>query len=217
MNQVLCGSADNLLVPSHLPLVGSISDAASWSARASRRESARREVVLPCQAVREHDFVLIADRTLDVSTEGILLPLRTRVLTGESLIVSFPIPGAWIDAEATVARVVHGRRPGDDGLAVGVVFDRLAPASRAALAAFLHDRRQPLPRRGPLARLRRGEPAPRLADEDSMRRHLAPNAAHVAARRPERVGIDGLGVLRAVLDAWQSLALEAEPAADVGG
>src|SRR5689334_5653386 len=89
--------------------------------RSSRRSAARREVVLPCQVVREHDFKLIADRTLDISVEGLLLPLRTRVLTGESLIVSFAIPGIWIDAEATVARVIHGRRPGDDGLALGIV------------------------------------------------------------------------------------------------
>ncbi|MBX3217929.1 MAG: hypothetical protein KF850_38340, partial [Labilithrix sp.] len=59
----------------------------SWALHDSRRGASRREVVLPCQAVREHDFKLIADRTLDISIDGLLLPLRTRVLTGESLIV----------------------------------------------------------------------------------------------------------------------------------
>lgn len=142
----------------------------------ARRSSVRREVVLPCQAVRERDFVLVADRTLDVSIDGLLLPLQRHVLTGESLILSFPIPGTWIDVEATVARVIHGRRPGDDGLSVGVVFDRLAPSSRAALAAFLHGRREPAPRRGPVTR-----------------------------------PVDGLGVLRAVVDAWQALATSGDP------
>jgi hypothetical protein len=182
--------------------------------RSSRRESSRREVVLPCQAVREHDFKLIADRTLDISTHGLLLPLRTRVLTGESLIVSFAIPGLWIDVEATVARVVHGRRPGDDGLAIGVLFDRIAPATQAALAGFLHGRRAPLPRRGPLARLRRDQEAPRLADEDVMARPLPVDIDIVELADVEDVvaddsvappEVDGLGVLRAVVDAWQSL------------
>ncbi len=182
-------------------------------ARESRRETSRREVVLPCQAVREHDFKLIADRTLDISTEGMLLPLRTRVLTGETLIVSFAIPGMWIDVEATVARVVHGRRPGDDGLAVGVLFHRIAPSARAALAAFLHGRRSPLPRRGPLARLRRGEAAPRLADEAVMHDMLfsAPPEVDVsedAIDVEEDRGVDGLGVLRAVVGAWQDLIIE---------
>jgi hypothetical protein len=177
-------------------------------------------VVLPCQAVREHDFKLIADRTLDISVDGLLLPLRTKVLTGETLIVSFAIPGMWIDAEATVARVVHGRRPGDDGLAVGVIFDRITPSARAALAGFLHGRRAPLPRRGPLARLRRGEEPPRLADQHVMRSVLLPNVDEVAdvtddddATAPaDDDTVDGLGILRAVVGAWQSLIVDNDAA-----
>lgn len=165
----------------------------------SRRNVVRRDVTIPCQAVREHDFVLIGDHTLDLSTEGMLVPLKRKVLTGESIIVSFQIPGMWIDVEAIVARIVHGRRPGDDGLAAGLLFDRLSSASRAALAGYLHDRREPLPRRGPRAALRRGAPAPKLADEAAM---LAPLAN---LSRPSNV-IDGLGILRAVASAWHALA-----------
>jgi hypothetical protein len=173
--------------------------------------------------VRLHDFKLIADRTLDVSVDGLLLPLRTRVLTGESLIVSFSIPGMWIDVEATVARVIHGRRPGDDGLAIGVIFDSMAPSARAALAGFLHGRRTPLPRRGPLARMRRGEEAPKLADETAMQSLFGMSGCEIAdvshdavlieddaersAVRSERQ-VDGLGVLRAVLGAWQNLIID---------
>jgi hypothetical protein len=149
----------------------------------ARRGSCRREIALPCQAVRERDFKLIADRTLDLSLDGLLLPLRARVLTGESLIVSFPIPGMWIDVEATVARIVHGRRPGDDGLAAGILFHALAPSARAALAGFLHGKREPLPRRRPVACVRRGAGLPQLAE----------------------AGVDGLGVLRAVVGAWVDL------------
>ncbi|MBX3262182.1 MAG: PilZ domain-containing protein [Labilithrix sp.] len=195
------------------PSFASPSLTSPWSLHDARRGASRREVVLPCQAVREHDFRLIADRTLDISVEGLLLPLRTRVLTGESLIVSFAIPGMWIDAEATVARVVHGRRPGDDGLAVGVLFDRIAPSARAALAGFLHGRRTPLPRRGPLARIRRGEDAPRLADEATMQNVLLPKIEDVTDVTDEALdvtddGVDGLGVLRAVVGAWQSLIVD---------
>ena len=181
----------------------------------SRRGSSRREVVLPCQAVRLSDFRLIADRLLDLSTDGLLLPLRRRVLTGESLIVSFSLPGIWVDLEGTVARVVHGRRPGDDGLAAGVVFDHVPPATRAALAGFLHGRRSPLPRRGPLARLRRGQDAPQLADAGVMSGELPMTELladprdvlddEVEAVNDDARVIDGLGVLRAVVGAWQSL------------
>lgn len=168
-------------------------------------------MLLPCQAVREHDFTLVADRVIDMSLDGVMLPLSKRVLTGETLLLSFALPGGvWIDTEATVARVVHGRRPGDDGLAMGVVFDHIAASSRAALAAFLHGRRAPLPRRGPLARLRRGADAPRLADESAMTRGLVfadtddvEDVVDDAEKKKDVV--DGLGVLRAVVGAWQSL------------
>lgn len=184
----------------------------------SRRASSRREVVLPCQAVREHDFKLIADRTLDISNDGLLLPLRTRVLTGESLIVSFQIPGMWIDVEGTIARVIHGRRPGDDGLAAGVIFDRISPAARAALAGFLHGRKVPLPRRGPLARLRRGEALPQLADHAVMQGMLfatpAVDVTDDAIAIEDDGDVDGLGVLRAVVGAWQQLVV-AQGAANV--
>lgn len=165
----------------------------------SRRGSTRRLVQVPCQAVRERDFKLVADRTLDVSSYGMLLPMLHPVLTGDAIIVSFPIPGTWIDAEATVTRVVHGRRPGDEGLAVGIAFDVMAPGAKAALAAFLFGQPPPLPRRGPLGRMRRGEGIPRLADEE---RREAPRPR---VSRSGEVGVDGLGVLRALVGAWRSL------------
>lgn len=112
----------------------------------AQRTTARRDIELVCQAVRERDFKLVADRILDVSIEGALLSLRVPVITGESLIVSFQIPGMWIDVEATVARVVHGRRPEDDGPAVGIVFDGVPASAKAALAAFVHERRRARPK-----------------------------------------------------------------------
>jgi hypothetical protein len=180
-------------------------------ARASRRISTRRGVTLPCQAVRERDFKLIADRTLDISVDGLLLPMEDdeRVLTGETLIISFPIPGMWIDAEASVTRVVHGRRPGDDGAACGVLFDVMSPSARAALAGYLHGKPPPLPRRGPLARLRRGEEIPRLADQVVMEQLVVDSAMPLASvddvveDRDDTV--DALGILRELAAAWKRL------------
>jgi hypothetical protein len=100
-----------------------------------RRQSFRRAVFLPCQVVRERDFRLVSSLALDVSTEGILVLTGARVLTGESLLVSFRSPrGAnWFDMEATVARVVHGRRPGDRGRCLGLRFDPLGEADTIRL------------------------------------------------------------------------------------
>jgi hypothetical protein len=188
----------------------------------SRRTSTRRDVLLPCQAVREEDFVLVADRTLDLSAEGMLLPMNhTRVLTGDELIVSFMLPKTrmWIDAEAIVTRVVHGRRPGDDGLAFAIMFDVMSSSSRAALAGYLHGRPPPLPRRGPMARLRRGLEAPRLADHALMETTLATSAPEppiddvvdeVDVQTIEEIDdgpFDPLVILREVADAWRKLAV----------
>lgn len=81
----------------------------------AQRRSARRSVRLHCQVVRERDFQLIADRIVNLSETGLMVSPADPALTGERLIVSFQIPhsGHWVDAEATVARVVHGRRPGE--------------------------------------------------------------------------------------------------------
>src|SRR5262249_18408044 len=97
-------------------------------ARQMNRRTFRRALLLPCQVVRERDFRLVADQLLDVSTGGLLARTRLPVLTGEDVIVSFrgPRTNTWIDAEATVARVVHGRRPGARGRCIGVEFHSLS-------------------------------------------------------------------------------------------
>jgi hypothetical protein len=79
------------------------------------RRSTRHSVRLNCQVVRERDFQLIADRIVNLSASGLMVSPADPALTGERLIVSFQIPhsGHWVDAEAIVARVVHGRRPGE--------------------------------------------------------------------------------------------------------
>ncbi len=91
------------------------------------RASFRRFVRLDCEVVREHDFRLVADLALDLSTKGMLVRACRRVLTGEELVVAFRPPrcNRWVDAEAVVTRVLHGRRPGDAGLCFGLEFVRM--------------------------------------------------------------------------------------------
>ena len=99
------------------------------------RASFRRYVRVPCQIVREHDFKLVGDLALDLSTTGMLVGARGRVLTGEEVIIALKLPrsNAWFDAQGVVARVLHGRRPGDLGLSFGIDFVNLSAEDRYRL------------------------------------------------------------------------------------
>lgn len=94
---------------------------------------------LPCQVVRERDFRLIADRIEDLSVTGLAVSPAEPVLTGETLLVSFRLPhvGIWIDVEASVTRVNHGRRPGEDQRALGLQFEGISADATAAIAREL--------------------------------------------------------------------------------
>lgn len=105
-----------------------------------RTRRSRRTFHAQCQVVRERDFRLVADRVENLSASGMLVGPADPVLTGERLIVSFRLPrnGYWIDAEAVVSRVVHGRRAGECTRALGVQFENLDPRARRALALSLY-------------------------------------------------------------------------------
>lgn len=117
----------------------------------NQRRAARRSVVVECQVVRERDFKLVGESTLDLSPEGMLVLTREKVLTGEDLLVTFktPILGTWFDAEARVARVVHGRRPTDWGRALGIRFRKLDRIARSLLDASLSHYPNAMPAREP--------------------------------------------------------------------
>ena len=119
----------------------------SVTLRRSQRRSIRRAVRLECEVVREHDFKRIASRAVDLSPDGILVLADSAVLTGEDVILSFRAPrsSTWFDAVGTVARVVHGRRPGDFGPCLGIRFDIGEDLLR--LAGELCSLPPPLPRR----------------------------------------------------------------------
>ncbi len=116
---------------------------------ARQRRVMRRAVRVDCQVVRERDFRLVASQGVDVSPTGMLVATDETVLTGEPLIISFRLPRTerWFDAEGTIARVVHGRRPGDRGRCFGLQFDDLDPEAQWLLARALRDIPPPVPKR----------------------------------------------------------------------
>ena len=116
--------------------------------RNDRRE-VRRAVGLTCQVVRERDFRLIADQALDLSPDGMLVASEHDMAVGESLIVSFKATqlGLWFDTEASVARIIKGRRPGDRGAGIGLSFSSLDRVKRLILRGHLRRVPPPLPRR----------------------------------------------------------------------
>src|ERR1700761_30151 len=103
------------------------------------RRTSRHTVKIPCQVVRERDFSLIADRVVDLSETGALVGPADPALTGERIIVSFRVPRStvWIDAEATITRVVHGRRPGEFSRSLAIEFDDLEALPRFMLREAL--------------------------------------------------------------------------------
>jgi len=101
--------------------------------------SPRRAARLACQVVRERDFRLIADRIVDLSPGGLLVGPADPVLTGERLLLSFCLPGSsyWIDGEAVVTRVLHGRRPGEHSRGLGMALEGLSPFAQMMLERAL--------------------------------------------------------------------------------
>jgi hypothetical protein len=108
-------------------------------------------VRVDCQVVRERDFRMVGSRGVDLSPDGMLVMLQEPVLTGEPLVVAFRLPRSdfWFDATAHVARVLHGRRPGDKGRCFGVEFEPLEPDVAVFLRRALRGVPPPLPMREP--------------------------------------------------------------------
>lgn len=81
------------------------------------------------------DFRLVGRTIADLSEEGALIEATAPVLTGEPLLLSFraPFSHRFIDTDAVVARVVHGRRPGDLRRSFGVSFTGLSPEGQRLL------------------------------------------------------------------------------------
>jgi hypothetical protein len=128
----------------------------------SRNRQVRHTLKIDCQVVRERDFRLVADRVENLSGTGMLVTPADPVLTGERVIVSFRSPHSdeWFDFEATVARVVHGRRPGEYSRGLGLRFDAADEGTLAQLQGALGS--SPVAPPGPSARQGRASGTPEL-------------------------------------------------------
>ena len=117
--------------------------------RKNDRRSTRHHVRIDCQVVRESDFRLVGHRTMDLSADGMLVRTTSDVKVGESMLVTFKATplGLWFDAEAEVTRLIRGRRPEDEGAALGLRFRGLAPVSRLILRGHLRRVPPVLPQR----------------------------------------------------------------------
>ena len=117
--------------------------------RTKERRSIRRAHSIACQVVRESDFNLVGETALDVSPDGMLIKLRQGVEVGDKLIVSFQATpmGIWFDSEATVRRIVHGRRPTDTMPAFGISLDSLSNVHRHIMKGYLRNIPPPIPKR----------------------------------------------------------------------
>ncbi len=114
-----------------------------------QRTATRHTLRVPCQVVREDDFSLLGERTMDLSVDGMLVRSDVDAKVGDEVVVSFQATplGLWFDAEGTVTRIVKGRRPGDEGRALGVKFKNMSYLSRLLLRGHLRRQPPPLPKR----------------------------------------------------------------------
>ena len=115
----------------------------------NERRELRRQVTLACRVVRESDFRLVGSHALDLSPGGMQVMSIRDVEPGESVIVSFKATelALWFDAEATIARVIRGRRPKDRGRGFGLSFTHFDPVSRLVLRGHLRRTAPPVPQR----------------------------------------------------------------------
>ncbi len=119
--------------------------------RRNDRREIRKAVGIGCQVVRERDFRLVAKQTLDLSPDGMLVPMEDDLVVGENLIVTFQTTqlGIWFDTEAVVTRILHGRRDYDKRPCFSLRFSTLDRVKRFVLRGHLRRVPPPLPKRAP--------------------------------------------------------------------
>ncbi len=114
------------------------------------RRAVRRAVRSRCHAVASREFSLLGERMLDLSPRGMLIACDGPAQIGDDVVVSFRAPGLdgpWLDAEATVARIIEGLRPGDPGYCIGLDFTYFEKCSRDELLTRLAGLPPPVPQR----------------------------------------------------------------------
>jgi hypothetical protein len=120
---------------------------------AFHRRAVRRAVRTRGQAVGLQKFQLLGERVLDLSPRGMLVACDDLARIGDEVMVSFRAPKQpgqeelWLDAEAEVARVIEGNRPGDPGYCVGLDFTYFEKSARDELLTRLSGFPPPIPQR----------------------------------------------------------------------
>lgn len=117
--------------------------------RKNERREIRRALPLRCQVVRARDFTIVAQKAIDLSPDGIRVATEVDLDPGEEVFVAFRATelDLWFYSEATVARMIRGRRPGDQGKALGLRFSSMDRVKRFILRNHLRRIPPPLPRR----------------------------------------------------------------------
>ncbi len=115
----------------------------------NRRNAQRKLKSIPCQIVRHADTQVFPECTTDLSEAGMFVRSDAGLVLGDTLTVSFQTGdlGIWVDAQATVVRLVQGRRREDRGVGFGLRFDALDPIKRLVVRGALRKARPPLPQR----------------------------------------------------------------------
>jgi PilZ domain-containing protein len=126
----------------------------------NRRGEIRRSVYLGCRVRRMTGRGLVGDRSLDLSPQGMFVLSDEHLEAGTELFVSFQATDLpiWFDTRATVARLVAGRRLGDDGRGFGLRFRTLPAVSRIILRGHLRKAPRAAPQRWPVARPNKKDP-----------------------------------------------------------
>ncbi len=118
----------------------------------SKRQYPRHGVRTPCVVMTGDNLTLLGDETMDLSWDGARIRCHVPARIGERVRVRLQIPRStvWVDAEGYVARVMPGRRRGDDPPALGLKLDRMDGMMRLLLATTIRHRPAPDPSlRGP--------------------------------------------------------------------
>jgi hypothetical protein len=147
-------------------LTPSLVRAACGHLPSDRRGEMRRAVRFPCR-VTSRAGRLVATHMVDLSPQGMLVLSEERLERGADLIVLFEAAdlGLSFGTRATLRRLVEGRRPGDDGRALGFHFDSLAAVSRLILRGHLGTAPAVVPQRDPPPELLRRRREVDYADE----------------------------------------------------
>lgn len=108
---------------------------ADFLVHAAARTASRRTVRLGCEVVRTRDYRLIGRKMVDLSTDGLQILAEDEAMLHEDVEVFFRVPysGVHLLAEGHVARVIRGKRPGDNGPSYGISLGGLHPDAMRAL------------------------------------------------------------------------------------